>query len=116
MGERNYRTWDSEAEERLRYLVAEVEESLQEGEGIQAARTTVPAFGAFDSITHLAAELQVDRSALSQCLSGDPRAPHWRIRQQLDELLRLPPGGMTRVLSMVEKEGNWQLRQAMDRR
>lgn len=99
---RSFRTWSTGDEERLAELVREVEDALARGRGDQAAREVVPQWAGCETITELAERAGVDRASMSVCLAAQPESPYWKIRAELDRCLKLPPGGMTRVLSMVE--------------
>lgn len=100
---RTYRTWSQEDEVRLEELTRAVEAELEAGQGERAASEAVPKWAGHETITELADRLGVQRSALSVCLSGRKEgAPKWNVRELLERELLLPPGGMTRILSMVE--------------
>lgn len=97
------RPWTDEHEERLRELVAQVEAALESGmEPEQVARAVVPTFAGHSSITSLAEAMGVDRGNLSTLLGGTDPRPFRAIRVTLDRFLKLPPGGMERVLALVE--------------
>lgn len=98
----SYRTWTRDDEVRLEGLVRAVEQALDAGAGVRAAREAVPKWAEVDSISELARQLDMDRSGVSVCLSGDPSQPSWSVRRALEAHLQLPPGGMTRVLALVE--------------
>jgi hypothetical protein len=98
---RKWRTWKPAAEEALEELTRAVEDALNRGRGTQAAREAVPEWAGVDSISELARKAKVDRASLSMALAAE--GPYWTVRSALDKALGLPPGGMTRVLSMVEE-------------
>lgn len=96
------RPWSSQSERKLGRLVSLVEAaSAREGADPGAAvQVAVLEMTKAKDVKDLADRLGLDRTQLSRCLRG--RQLLRDIRRRLDSELGLPPGGMERVLSLVE--------------
>lgn len=91
---------------RLDALCEGVEEALDDGHGLEAAKVAVLKMGKQKSLAALARELKLDRPHLSLCLRLKRTAAS--VRRALEFNLALPAGGMERVLEILDEGTNAQ--------
>lgn len=97
------RPWTSRDEKRLEDLIKSVERAVPVVGTQEAVKMAVLSALKLETVQQLADRLGAHRPNISSMFAG--RMLAYETRRQLDRELRIPPGGMERVLSFLETSG-----------
>lgn len=95
------RPWTPADDERLEELVGKVERTI-DVTGAAAVKDVILQAAKVESVQELADAMGVHRPALSNCLAA--KGTQHELRRALEKRLRLPPGGMWKLLAFIETE------------